>query len=203
LALAYSGPIADPPRQTSATPSLFGSPHGAVMALGALMRFIILFKSCAAERLDVPILVLRGALLDLDEKVVDPLLTPPVRGRGRSRSSMAHEALEAHVAGAVQRLLQTGLYTADAHLRVANELGKLGLKLKRGSGGLTDTTVRHWCDEIAEDVSRSGVAAIVYDGMFTVDEVKRLERLPRDQARKSALKSLVAFVREVISAKPT
>jgi hypothetical protein len=71
--------------------------HGSVKALGALMRFIILFEPLAAERLDVPILVLRGALLGLDKNIGDPLLAPVGRGPGRSRSSEVRKALKGHV----------------------------------------------------------------------------------------------------------
>jgi hypothetical protein len=89
--------------------------------------------------------------------------------------------------------------TSDAHRLVAKELGKLGLKPERGSGDLKATTVRHWCDEVASEVSRTGVAGDVYDRMFTEDEVKRFKALDSDQARKDlALASLAAFVREVI-----
>jgi hypothetical protein len=173
--------------------------HGSVMALGALMRFIILFKPSAAERLDLPILVLRGALLDLDEKIVDPLLRP-VRGLGPPPSSMARQALKGHVAAAVQRLFQAGMSTSDAHRLVAKELKKLGLRPERGSGDLTATTVRHWCDEVVTD--RTKAAAEVYDRMFTEDEVNWFNALDSDQTRKKlALASLAAFVRAVIGAK--
>ena len=50
------------------------------------------------------------------------------------------------------------------------ELVKLGVRRERGPGPITARTVRHWCDEVAADVRRHGVAAIVYDDMFTDDE---------------------------------
>jgi hypothetical protein len=174
--------------------------HGSIEALGALIRFIALFEAPFADLLHVPVLVLHEALFGLDENIVRPLLEP-VKKPGRSRSSMAHEALKGHVAGTVQRLFQTGKSTADAYGLVAEELDKLGLKPERGSGALTATTVRHWCDEVAADMSRTGGAADVYDRMFTVDEVEKFKTLPRDQARRFALESLVAFVREVFGAR--
>jgi hypothetical protein len=172
--------------------------HGAVIALGALMRFIALLEAPFAERLDVPVLALRGALFGLDDNIVEPLLKP-VAGPGRSKSSIAREALKGHVAATVERLLQAGVAAVDARRRVAKELGKLGVKPERGSGDVADNTVRHWCDEVAADVSRSGGAALVYEMMFTADENSRFNALPTDHARRDfALASLAAFVREVV-----
>jgi hypothetical protein len=171
---------------------------GVIKALGALLRFIALFEMPLAELLHVPVLVLHEALLGLDDNIVRPLLKP-VKKDGRSRSGMAREALKGHAAGTVQRLFQAGMSTSDAHRLVAKELTKLGVKPERGSGVLTATTVRHWCDEVAGDVSRVEGAAHIYDRVFTEDEVKRFKALPSDQARKAlALASLAAFVREVI-----
>lgn len=168
-------------------------------ALGALMRFIILFEPLAAERLDVPIFVLRGALFGLDKNIGDPLLAPVGRGPGRSRSSEVRKALKGQVAATVQRLLQAGVAVVDARQRVAKELGKLGVKPERGSGDITPNTVRHWCDEVAADVGRSGGAARIYEMMFSNEENSRFKALPTDQARRDlALASLAAFVREVV-----
>jgi hypothetical protein len=74
-------------------------------------------------------------------------------------------------------------------------LVKSGVRPERGRGKITDTTVRHWYDEVATDVSRGGDAAIVCDGMFTDEERQMFSALPSDQARRShALKSLANFV---------
>jgi hypothetical protein len=172
--------------------------HGALKAVGALIRFIAIFETPLGELLHVPALVLHEALFGLEDNIVKPMLRP-VKKRGRSRSSMAREALKGHVAATVQRLLQAGISTPNAQRLVAKELLALKLKLERGSGDVTATTVRHWCDEVAEDVSRSRVAAAVYDRVFAKDEVRRFEALPSDQARRHlALASLAAFVREVL-----
>jgi hypothetical protein len=171
---------------------------GVIKALGALLRFIVLFETPLAELLHVPVLLLHEALLGLDDNIVRPLLKP-VKKDGRSGSGMAREALKGKTAGTVQLLFQAGISTSDAHRLVGRELGKLGLKTERGSGDLKATTVRHWCDEVAGDVGRTGIASYVYDRMFTEDEVKRFKALDSDQARKDlALASLAAFVREVV-----
>jgi hypothetical protein len=173
--------------------------EGELIALGALMRFVSLFETTLSEQLHLPILALRGALFDLEENIVGPSLQR-VKKPGRSRSSMEREALKGHVAATAQRLFQAGMSTTDAHDLIAKELKKLGVKPERGSGDLKATTVRDWCDEVAADVSRAGVAANVYDGMFTEAEVKRFKALASDQRRKAfALESLRAFVRKVIT----
>jgi hypothetical protein len=106
--------------------------HGAVIALGALMRLIALFEAPFAERLDVPVLALRGELLGLDENVVGPLLKPVVSRRGPPRSSIAREALKGREAAAVQCLLQAGNDTTTAHRLVAKRLRTVGIKPERG-----------------------------------------------------------------------
>ena len=112
---------------------------------------------------------------------------------------MARQALKGHVAAAVQRLLQAGIAVVDARQRVAKELRKLGMKPERGAGDVTATTVRHWCDEVEQDVGRRGAAAVAYDMTFTDDEVKRFKALPTDKARQDhALASLAAFVRDIL-----
>jgi hypothetical protein len=169
-----------------------------LIALGALMRFTWLFEATLAERLDLPIGALRGALFGLDENIVEPLLEPVARA-GRSGSSMARQALKGHVAAAVQRLLQAGFSTNDAaHRLIAKELNKLGIRPERGSGHVTATTVRHWCDEVEQDVGRRGAAAVAYDMTFTDDEIKRFKALPTDKARQDqALSCLAAVVGEL------
>jgi hypothetical protein len=176
---------------------------GASTALGALCRFIMLFEKPLAEGLQLPILDLQQALAALEDNNVSPMLEP-LRHRGRAKSSDAREALKGHVAGTVQRLLQAGINSDDAHRRVAEELEKRGVRAERGAGNVTATTVRHWCDEVDTDVERRGTAAVVYDSMFTVSErenfsflvwldrnQKGVEHLP---APVFALKSLAAFV---------
>jgi hypothetical protein len=168
---------------------------GATDALGAVWRFIILFEGPFSETLHTPILSLQDALRTLDRNNVLPLLKPVAR-RGRAKSSDTREALKGHVAGTVQRLLSTGLKPDAAHRRVAKELGKLGVRPERGSGDITATTVRHWCDDVAADVGRRGPAAFVYDGMLTDCERQKFSRLPKDRARSFAVASLRAFVEE-------
>jgi hypothetical protein len=177
--------------------------EGALIALGACMRFIGLFETTLSERLDLPILALRGALFSLEENIVEPMVRPAAKV-GRSGSSMARQALKGHVAATVQRLVQAGISGPDAHKLVARELTKLGLKPERGSGEVAANTVRHWCDEVEEDIGRLGPAAVVYDRTFTEGEIERFSALPTDRARRDhALSCLVAWVGHIFPAAKT
>ncbi len=144
----------------------------------------------------MPLLKLQDALAALENNAVEPIIKPVPR-KGRSVSSDARASLKGHVAGAVQRLCQAGLDQPEARRQVAKALVKLGIKPERGSGNVTATTVRHWCNTVAEDVARTGAAALVFDLMFTVEEKARFARLRPDQARAFALRSLETFVQTV------
>jgi hypothetical protein len=169
---------------------------GASAALGACWRFVMLFKGPLGEGLHVPILNLHASLQALDHNLVEPILRP-IPCSGRAPSSDARAALRGCAAGTVQRLLQTGLKSQDANLAVANKLCQLGIRPERGSGEITDRTVRTWCEEVASDVGRHGTAAEVYESMFTSAEVDRFSALPVDQARSHALNSFAGFVQAI------
>jgi hypothetical protein len=168
---------------------------GTVLALGAVWRFIALFESPLREGLHVPILRLQDALVGLDNNSVAPLLKP-VPQSGRTVSSSARSALKGAAAAAVKRLQMAGMDRSEAYERVARELKKSGIKPERGSKGVSANTVRHWCEAVAEDVSRTTAAAFLYDSMFTADETARFDALPKDRAR-DALKSLTVFVSQI------
>jgi hypothetical protein len=171
---------------------------GAVRALSATWRLVALFKEPLAKNLHMPMLRLQDALLALDQSTVDPMLRP-VRRSGRSSSTGARAALRGHAAGTVTRLVQAGLLRPHALAQVAKALVKLGVRPERGSGQITATTVRHWCAEVADDVGRHGVAAIMHDGMFTDEERQSFSGLASDQERCSfALKSLAQWVRAAL-----
>jgi hypothetical protein len=169
---------------------------GASAALGACWRFVMLFKGPLGEGLHVPILNLHASLQALDHGLVEPIFRP-IPCSGRAPSSDARAALRGCAASTVQRLLQTGLKSRDANLTVANKLSQLGIRPERGSGEITDRTVRTWCEEVASDVGRHGTAAKVYESMFTSAEVDRFSALPVDQARSHAISSLAGFVQAI------
>lgn len=166
----------------------------AFTALGAISRFVLLFDAPRSEGLHVPVVQLQSALADLRHNLVSPMLKPVLRS-GRSPSGHARAALKGYVAGTVERLLQTGLGQREAHLQVAKLLNSVGARAERRSGDITATTVRHWRQEVASDVGRHGIAALMYNSMFTEVERQTFSALPPDQARHHALVSLGDYVR--------
>jgi hypothetical protein len=163
-----------------------------------MWRFIVLFERPLAECLHIPLHSLENALVALEANQVEPIIRP-VPHCGRSVSSDARAALKGCAAGTVRRLCEQGVGRLDACRKVANTLNKLGVRPERGAGHVTATTIRHWCDSVAEDVSRSGPAATVHDDMFTAEENARFASIRKDQAEAFALASLRAFV---LSVKP-
>jgi hypothetical protein len=163
--------------------------EAAVIALGAMWRFVVLFDRPFSEALHAPLLRLQDALTALDDNQIDPIVRP-VQRNGRSTSSTRRAALRANAAGTVRRLCEAGVERRDAYRRVAKLLNELGVQSERGKGNVTATTIRHWCSKVAED----GDAACVLDSMFSPDEVARFARLPKDHAQKLALDSLSGFV---------
>jgi hypothetical protein len=77
---------------------------------------------------------------------------------------------------------------------VARQLSHLGVRPKRGSGTVTATTVRNWCDEVSSNVSRQTTAALMYDEILSPEENKRFLALPKDRAKQFALQSLSSYV---------
>ena len=97
------------------------------------------------------------------------------------------------------RLRKLDLDPKQACALVAKELAKLGVRPQRGTNAITANTVRHWCDDLANDVGRHGTAAIVYDTMFTTEENKRFDALPPAKAQAFALASLRNYVQAIFS----
>jgi hypothetical protein len=171
---------------------------GAIKALAATWRFIALFQQPLSENLQLPILRLQDALAALDDNNISPMLIPVPR-TGRAASSGTRAALKGHAAGAVARLMQAGVDRRQACEQVAKTLTQLGVRPERGSGEITATTIRHWCDEVSADVSRQGAAATLYDSMFTAEECRRFSGLSSLAERQSlAIKSLEGFVRAAL-----
>jgi hypothetical protein len=173
-----------------------GGRVGAFTALGAMWQFIALFNSPLAQDLHVPILKLQDALAALDQNNVLPILKPIARP-GRAASGQAYVSLQGHAAGTIMRLRQLNLDPKRAYALVAKELTKLGVRPGRGKSAITANTIRHWCDEVASDVSRLGTAAMMYDMMFMPEENERFEVLSPAEAQRFALGSLRRYVQEI------
>ena len=170
--------------------------YGAFSALGACWSFITLFRTAFEENLRVPIVRLQDALTGLDEGRTEPIVKA-VRRPGRAPSSHVYNSMKGYAAATVQLLLQAGLARGDAHRAVATQLSQLDIRPERGSGTVTATTVRNWCDEVSEDVGRRGMAALMYDDKTAPEEMERFSALPKDRARQFALQLLAAYVRSI------
>jgi hypothetical protein len=165
----------------------------AYTTLGAFHRFITLFRKPLDEALHVPIVRLQDALLGLDQGRIDAILRPNRRS-GRAPSSQTYAGLRGHAVATVQLLiLHAGLARDNAHRAVATKLRLLGVRPGRGSGPVTTTTVRNWCDEAASDVGRHDMVAMMYDHKLARGK-EMLSGLSKSQARQSALKELAYWV---------
>jgi hypothetical protein len=166
-----------------------GGRAAASMALGAMWQYITLFDLPRTELLHLPILKLQNALAALDQNNVLPMLKP-VSHPGRAASSDDYLSLQGHAAATMMRLRKLGSHPKQACALVATELAKIGVRPQRGANTITGSTVRHWCDDIENDVGRHGTAAFIYDTMFTDEENKRFGALPPVKAMLLALASL-------------
>jgi hypothetical protein len=103
-------------------------------------------------------------------------------------------ALKGIVAGTVNRLVKLGATHPDAQKKVATLLSSLGVRAERGSGHVTTVTVRNWCKEVSNDVSRKGTAALMHDEMFAEAEERQFSALSQTDARSFALALLSSWV---------
>src|SRR5262249_45569988 len=143
--------------------------------------------------LHVPILRLQDALQGLDQGRREPILEP-VRRRGRAPSSHAYQHMKGYAAATVQLFQKAGVAHRDALGAVARQLRELGVRPERGSGTVTATTVRNWCNEVSSDVGRHGAAALMCDDRFSPEEQERFLSLPKDQAIQLAIERLTRWV---------
>jgi hypothetical protein len=164
--------------------------------------FLSLFRPVRREGLSAPLAALESALWALDEGVVQPILKPtrPAQS-GRARSPVLYQELKGAAVYVVHRLHYFGLEQKQARATVAAELRRIGVKPDRGSGEITARTIRGWCEEVAADVGRHGVAAQRSHALLLHPGNKVLENMPREAA-KSWLRSRLKFFATAIGEKP-
>jgi hypothetical protein len=122
---------------------------GAVVALEAAWTFLMTFQPALGEGLHMPLLNLHGALLDLNENNIAPVLRPAKR-TGRAVLSSDRNALVGIVIGTARRLEWTALTPAAADKAVATKLAALGVKPARGKNDITAATLRGWRKRLKE-----------------------------------------------------
>ena len=175
---------------------------GAYLAVLAVSAFLSLFGPVRQEGLSTPLAALESALWVLDEGVVEPILKPTRQARsGRARSSVLYQELKGAAVFVVHRLHRLGLEQKKARAVVADELRSIGVKPDRGSGQITARTIRWWCEEVAADVGRQGVAAQRSHTLLSHPGNKALENMPREAAR-SCLRSQLRHFVIAIGGKP-
>ena len=110
-----------------------GGRYGALIAVGAMARFIQLFEKPLSAHLEVPSVRLQDALAGLYDNNVAPMLKPVSR-RGRSVSSDSRAALMGRVAATIKRLQEAGIEREDAYRRVAKLLTNMGGQSRARAG---------------------------------------------------------------------
>jgi hypothetical protein len=171
-----------------------------IEALQATWAFLMLFSEVTTEGLHIPLLNLHGALLALEQNNVEPLLKPAaLSGGGRAPASPAQEKLIGFAAGAVGRLLWTGMARKAAHEAVTQILDKLGAKPGRGGGRVTPRTVRGWCERVAADVGEHSIAATNANTMLTAKWQSKIKPMSQTTGRKFVLDALTHVVRNLIN----
>jgi hypothetical protein len=146
-------------RQAQAVFSGGSQLDGTYFSLLAVCSFLGLFRVTGFEGLAMPLFALESALWALDEGVTEPLLKPVSRARGgRPRASHPRQQFIGMVAYTVRRLRDFGYRPVKAQTDVAAELRRVGATTDQGSERITARTVRHWYDQVSEDVGRISLA---------------------------------------------
>jgi hypothetical protein len=155
---------------------------GAVMSVDALWKFIALFDRPLSEGLHMP------AQSHFDE----------LTHENPRHLTGVQQVIRGQAAGTVKRLMQAGLSQHEAHKQVAKVLVKHRVSKQRHGQQISANTVRYWCEDVAADVSRKGMAAIAFDRMFTEMDNTFYASLPSDGERRNcALRALSDFLHNV------
>jgi hypothetical protein len=137
--------------------------EGAIHAVEALTKFLMLSETVRREGLIAPLGVLLSALMSLDDGATQPILRRRPR-RGRSRASAMRDCDIGAAAFTVSRLKELGMHDSDANKLVARRLTKIGVKASRGRNQtITERTVKGWCEAVSADFGRTGEAAVTFD----------------------------------------
>jgi hypothetical protein len=136
--------------------------HGALHALDAVLRYLMLFETVHAESLLTPLALLFGDLVSLDGGQVSPMVAPAKR-RGGTLASGFYNALKGIAVFVVRRLEASGMSLPEARKAVARELNKWGVRPARkgsreGSGEFAARTIAKWQEDIAADIGSKTTA---------------------------------------------
>jgi hypothetical protein len=168
--------------------------EGALRAVEAVSKFLMLFRVVQDEQLHLPFAALDNALKALDQNVVLPLVTPKQHS-GRGLATEGRRVVMGAAAYVVASLQRLGTNRRDACEAVAKALRTCGVRPSRGSGVLTARTVREWCDAVSADYGRHTPAAQTFDRLSAEFDMA-LNNSPRETARKFLLDKLATTGRQ-------
>jgi hypothetical protein len=176
---------------------------GAYLSLVAVIGLISLFEPVRREGLFVPLAALESALLGLGEGIVEPILKPSQKRKdGRSPSPGLNREIRGAVAYVVQRLCDFGCSREDAFNAVAADLKRIGVKPDRGSGSVTNRTVRGWYEKVMADVGFHGDAARRCRQLLSSPSNTALDQMPREMAI-SLLRTRLKYFVKALGGKAT
>jgi len=135
---------------------------GVILALWQALEFFSTLKPIVDEGLNAPLVRLLGALLNLKDGSVEPLLKSAKSPTGRRISGAWHNGLKGATVYTVHCFIKTGLKGPDAHKQIAEILEHAGVIPARGKGTITARTIRNWCESLSVDVGCHSEAAQTY-----------------------------------------
>lgn len=145
---------------------------GALYALDAILRFLMLFEAVHVGSLLTPLALLFGDMVSLDGGQVCPMVAP-AKKRGGTRASGFYNALRGITVFVARRLEASGMAHADARKAVAKELANTGVRpARKGS------RVQRAHDRIMARGHRGG-HRVQDDGGARVPVVRGEPRAPR------------------------
>jgi hypothetical protein len=166
--------------------------RGVIRAVEATLEHVTELFSITNETLQAPLLATLSALCALDRNKVAPLVSPTSQA-GRPTDTALREGLKGAVAYSAKRLRQMGEHERIAYVIIAKELGKLNLDYVRHP--ITKDTIRGWCESVAADVGRHGIAAQVCDKL-DADDLVVPHGASREVIKNAILKPLIELARK-------
>ncbi|MBM3489983.1 MAG: hypothetical protein FJX68_05955 [Alphaproteobacteria bacterium] len=146
-----------------------GGRTGAGLALSAVVDFIRSFTeskevepadpALRSQRLTHPLVVLVGALVDLDKGQVQKIVAPAPRTT-RPTDSTPREIVKVFAAFSVEQLMEAGASRTQACGQVARTLATAGFRLPGRQGAPKARTVQNWRERLRQ--SRDGWASDRY-----------------------------------------
>jgi hypothetical protein len=167
---------------------------GTVVALRAIMEFLLRFRSTVTDELHLPLTALASALVGLDHNKLEPILKRTQRS-GRAPDSPVRQVMVGTAVGAVKQLEFIGIPTAEARKAVAATLARQGIIPSRGTAQISSRTIREWSERVRADTAGRSPASKEASRMMSPKWQCRLSSKPREEARTAVLRALSESIR--------